>query len=158
MNRYMGIIVLLAMSVAATSGKAQAPAGATGQCKDNSYTTAAKKWQACSGHQGVQTWYADSKPAVTAAGTPAPAAVQATPPQAAAPAKSAGSAPAAKVAANTTAAPGGGPGLVWVNTATNVYHCPGGTFYGKTKEGKYMTEADAKKAGARPDRNKVCSQ
>jgi hypothetical protein len=50
--------------------------------------------------------------------------------------------------ANTTAAPGGGPGMVWVNTPTNVYHCSGSRYYGKTKEGKYMTEAQAKAAGA----------
>lgn len=39
-------------------------------------------------------------------------------------------------------------GLVWVNTGTKVYH-KDGQFYGKTKEGKFMTEADAQKAGFR---------
>jgi len=37
--------------------------------------------------------------------------------------------------------------MVWVNTASGVYHKPGSRYYGKTKQGKYMTEADAKKAG-----------
>jgi hypothetical protein len=37
-------------------------------------------------------------------------------------------------------------GMVWVNLNTKVYHT-GGDFYGKTKSGKFMTEADAKKAG-----------
>lgn len=55
-------------------------------------------------------------------------------------------------------APGGGPGMVWVNASTNVYHCPGSRFYGKTKQGKYMTEADAKAAGARPDHNHACTK
>jgi hypothetical protein len=42
-------------------------------------------------------------------------------------------------------APGGGHGLVWVNTETHVYHREGSRFYGTTKKGKYMTEADAVK-------------
>jgi hypothetical protein len=39
-------------------------------------------------------------------------------------------------------------GLVWVNTNTKVYH-KDGEFYGKTKQGKFMTQADAQKAGYR---------
>ena len=39
-------------------------------------------------------------------------------------------------------------GLVWVNTETKVYH-KDGAYYGKTKKGKFMTAADADKAGYR---------
>jgi hypothetical protein len=37
-------------------------------------------------------------------------------------------------------------GKVWVNLDSGVYH-KGGRWYGKTKDGKFMTVDDAKKAG-----------
>jgi cytoskeletal protein RodZ len=43
-------------------------------------------------------------------------------------------------------------GQVWVNTSTGVYH-KNGKWYGATKEGKFMTEQDAIKAGYRAAKN-----
>jgi hypothetical protein len=56
---------------------------------------------------------------------------------------------AATEAATTAPAPGGGHGLVWVNTESHVYHREGSRFYGTTKKGKYMTEQDAINEGDR---------
>jgi len=40
-------------------------------------------------------------------------------------------------------------GKVWVNLDTGIYH-KAGRWYGKTKNGKFMTADEAKKAGYRP--------
>ncbi len=40
-------------------------------------------------------------------------------------------------------------GMVWVNTESKIYHKEGDRWYGKTKQGKFMTEADAIKEGNR---------
>jgi hypothetical protein len=44
-------------------------------------------------------------------------------------------------------------GKVWVNTDTGVYH-KGGQWYGATKQGKFMTEEEATKAGYRASKTK----
>ena len=167
-------LFLVAATLGSGAAAAQAPAGSTGQCRDGSYTTAAKKSGACSGHKGVQTWFAESNtaPVTTNAaapgqepmktGAPAQKPVTAppsqsvmtgpTPPPSATP-------PQSKTSSQTgsrTPAPGGGPGMVWVNTPSKVYHCPGTEFYGTTKNGKYVSEADAISMGARADHNKPC--
>lgn len=48
-------------------------------------------------------------------------------------------------------------GMVWVNTNSKVYHMDG-EFYGHTKEGKFMTEADAKKEGFRMAKEPVAKK
>jgi hypothetical protein len=45
-------------------------------------------------------------------------------------------------------------GMVWVNTESKVYH-KSGRYYGKTKQGKFMSEADAKKANYREAKQEV---
>lgn len=171
MKRMIGFIVLLAGVSVLQLGLAQvpagAPAGATGLCNDGTYSTAASKSGACRGHKGIKTWYAapDATKSKTSAGkaasTSAPAAAPAPAPAAqSAPtaAPSTASAPAPKAQARTAGVPaaGGGAGQVWLNTASNVYHCQGSQWYGKTKAGAYMTEDEAKAKGARPDHGKPC--
>ena len=56
---------------------------------------------------------------------------------------------ASKPAATQQTRPANGTGMVWVNTDSGIYHKPGSRYYGKTKQGKYMSEADAIKAGYR---------
>lgn len=127
--------IALAGILLCTEGQAQTTAVVTATCKDGTAFSGTSRSGACSGHGGVQTWGTATAPAATA--TPSSAATVATP-------------------SNTTQAPGGGPGLVWVNTASKVYHCPGDVWYGKTKLGAYMTEAKAKAGGSHADHNKTC--
>ncbi|HEY3705532.1 MAG TPA: DUF3761 domain-containing protein [Terracidiphilus sp.] len=222
MNRQIVRFGLGALLAAATACYAQAPAGApdgaTGQCKDGSYTKAHTKSGSCKGHQGVQTWYAtvggatdpdikgpsrDQKAArqtsksdsvvnptdnsavsaqrADAINKKSPNAVVATPTNngntikgpgangsadanasangstSGNTAKRSASGSMAGSTAGRQAAPGGGPGLVWLNTSSNTYHCYGTTHYGTTKNGKYVSEKDAMNAGAKPDHGKSCS-
>jgi hypothetical protein len=152
----LAVTAMIASQAGVAQAPAGAPAGATGLCNDGSYWTGASKSGACRGHKGVKTWYAASAAAPTPAATPAPGPAT---PAAVAPAPPAAPSPKTKAATptSTTPAPGGGPGLVWLNTSTKVYHCPGTKYYGTTKAGAYMTEAAAKAKGAHADAGKPCS-
>src|ERR1700747_3324458 len=140
MSKSIAFASLAALALTAVSF-AQAPAGApggrTGPCKDGSYYSGAVRKGACAGHQGLKLWYGASSdgaaaPAAGSAAAPATAASPVTPAADATSAKSA------------SAAPGGGPGTVWVNKSTKVYHCSTDKYYGKTKNGEFLPEADAK--------------
>jgi hypothetical protein len=67
-------------------------------------------------------------------------------------------APAAPAAAPTKTATAGGAGKVWVNASSKIYHCEGSKFYGKTKSGEYMAEADAKAKGFHGIKGKSCAK
>jgi hypothetical protein len=98
--------------------------------------TGMKRSGACRRHGGVQSWGAAST-ATSPVATPPPS--------------------TATTSQRTALSPGGGTGQVWVNTASKVYHCPGTQWYGKTKHGSYMSEAEAKAQGTRSDHGKVCT-
>ena len=158
-------IGLFASATAFAQAPAGAPAGSTAMCKDGTYSSTETKKGACSGHKGVKEWFGDKQAAApskstTAAAAPAaekkPAESKAT-----AETKTATETKTAKAAPEkaTTKAPaaGGGAGQVWVNTESKVYHCPGTQWYGKTKQGEYMSESAAKAAGNRADHGKACT-
>ena len=146
--------IAAASAPAAVLASGPAPAGATGLCKDGTYYSGPIKKGACRGHKGVKDWYAAEAAAPAATATAAP---KVAPPTMTAPAAAAMT-PAAmsQTAPPANAAPGGGPGMVWVNASSKVYHCSGDKWYGKTKSGAYMSEADAKAKGNHPDHGKAC--
>ena len=171
------LLASLMLSLSSAAALAQAPAGApagtTGVCKDGSFSNAAVKAGACSGHKGVKTWIGAATattPAASAAASastkavvPAGAPSKAVAPAAATPAASAP--PAVKATPATPAtkatpavAAGAGPDKVWVNTESKVYHCPGTKYYGTTKKGEYLTEADALAKGNHADHKKACTK
>ncbi len=148
---FLAILAMSSLILTSTSfaqAPATAPAGSTALCKDGSYFSGETKKGACAGHKGVKDWYGAA--AAPAATTPAAPETKAAKDQPAA-AKSKTKDPVA-----TAPAPGGGAGKVWANNSTKVYHCPGDRWYGKTKHGEYMSEADAKSKGFHGDHGKVC--
>ena len=148
---------LLVSGAVLAQAPAAAPSGSTGLCKDGSYTSNETKKGACAGHQGVKNWFAATATAPVKAAASASASAS-TSAASTLPAKTAPTATKAAIAAPSTApAAGGGPGQVWVNTETKVYHCAGTKYYGKTKQGEYMTQAAAKAAGHHADHGKACA-
>ena len=115
---------------------AQSAPTVTATCKDGTAFTGTKRSGACRGHGGVQSW-GEASTATSPGAAPAPS--------------------TATTSQRTAPSPGGGAGQVWVNTASKVYHCPGDRWYGKTKHGSYMSEAQAQAQGARPDHGKTCA-
>lgn len=124
--RHLFLALVLATGVA---GTAQAQSTT---CRDGTVLTGAAARGGCMTHGGL----------------PNPFSSEAPPRSETAPRSDA---PPRRTPANTprtSPAPGGGPGLVWVNIGTKAYHCPGDRYYGLTKQGEYMTETAAKAAGA----------
>ena len=107
-NLLLSAILIFSLAVPIGASHAQDTNTVTATCKDGTTFSGTKRSGACRGHGGVQSWGAAAAP----------------------------SQPTPTTARNTAAAPGGGKGQVWVNTASNVYHCPGSRWYGKTKKGE----------------------
>lgn len=155
-------------TTAAATPAGPKPADATGLCNDGTYYTGENKKGACRGHKGVKDWYGASATSKAPAATPAPATMPAqtfpkptptTMPNANTPTTGTATGSRGTMPGGTSPTPvaGGGAGKVWVNTSTKVYHCQGDRYYGTTKEGEYMSEADATAKGNRPAHGKACS-
>lgn len=121
--------------VAVTAGNPFVPAAApVATCKDGTVPVD-KSAHACRGHGGMKNNATTAAGGAPASGTSTKAAT-----------------------AQATPMAGGGAGKVWVNTSSKVYHCEGDKYYGKTKKGEYMAEADAKTKGFHGNHGKTCSK
>jgi hypothetical protein len=135
-NLALSVVLIAGLFLPIGAIHAQSTETVTATCKDGTAFTGTKRSGACRGHGGVQSW--------------GPAGAAATGPVAAP------SQPAPATSQRATPSPGGA-GQVWVNTASKVYHCPGTRWYGKTKQGSFMSETQAQAQGARPDHGKACT-
>jgi pyruvate/2-oxoglutarate dehydrogenase complex dihydrolipoamide acyltransferase (E2) component len=161
---FAGASIAQAQSPTPGESPAQSPTPAKHRATKKAQTTASPAGVATSPSSAAsptaspKARRAHTKAAASPAASPSPAkfnigdlfkpktSAAAASPAAATPAPARGA--TAKTATNPPA-PGGGHGLVWVNTETHVYHREGSHFYGTTKKGQYMTEADAVKGGNR---------
>jgi hypothetical protein len=158
--------------------------GSTTAKAESVMAACASQWKQAqaAGTTGGETWpqflaqcrTRENSAAAPPSGTfaPAPAPAPATPPAsqsgsafpwwqpsapATAPAPNASSAPRAGEYTTELAARARCPSdtVVWVNTPSRVYHYAGTHYYGHTKRGAFMCEADARAAGNRAARKEV---
>ena len=133
-GRARSLILCLAAVVVATLATAPANAAATKSTTSKSTTTAAKS-------NGSTPAAATASPAAT---TPAAGAMTTSPPAGGAKAM-----PARDAKGRFVKAAPASSGQVWVNLDSKIYFKSGDRWYGKTKHGQYMSEAEAIKAGYR---------
>jgi hypothetical protein len=127
------------------AGVTRSPAGESMtesvRCKDGAVSPQGAG-NACSGHGGID--------GPTRASNGKASATDARPTRRTSDSSSSGS------SAGATSSARAAPAMVWVNAQSKLYHCPSDRWYGRTPQGKFMTEAQAKSQGYRPDRNRPC--
>jgi hypothetical protein len=135
-----------------SKGKSKDKTSAAGQKTATAPATLAPTGStpAASGDQPKKkSWFSKKDKSTTATPPPASGGAASTAPATPPPAT-----PGKGATAGTPAQTPAQPGQVWVNLDSGVYH-RGGRWYGKTKNGKFMSEADAVKAGYKEDKNEA---
>jgi hypothetical protein len=152
----LGLMVIGLMAPAAVraqSGQTPSNSSSSNAQSNNSTTNSTSSTKKSKKSKSTSTTDAGGTSGSTAGGgTSGSAAAPASSTKSAAPSIAATPATADTHAANNNKTSAAGstppsPGMVWVNTSTKVYHKSGSKYYGNTKQGKWMSEADAQKAG-----------
>ena len=161
--------ILVSSAAAAAFLFGAAIAGSTGANAESVMSACAAEWKQAqaSGATGGATWpqflaqckTQRAQPSTASTAPPAPAPAQSGSPfpwwQPSAPAQTGAPSPTGAGQFRTeaearTRCPT--DKVVWLNTDSHIYHYQGARYYGATKKGAYMCEADAKAAGDRASR------
>lgn len=137
-----GIEIHPILSLRPLSEPARDTSDATGQCRNGSYTRTAALGTACARAGGLALWWG-----LRGAGALRPPLASALAGEADPPSDQGRRTEQIEVSSDT----------VWINTNSEVYHCRGSATYGNTARGRYATEAEAVRDGARPAGGRRCA-